>query len=194
MILAVVGSGGKTTLIKKMAADYRKQGKTVFVTTTTHMFIENDTLLTDNAETILSALKETGYAMAGIADGKKIKGLSKETFETVCDNVDVVLVEADGSKHMPLKFPNSAEPVIPDRTDHIIVVWGPHGLYKPAREVCHRLDLVVQCLGITEDTLITPAHVQTLLVTGYLIALRRQYPHVKITLYPALQSEKIPDA
>ena len=194
MILAVVGSGGKTTLIKKMAADYRKQGKTVFVTTTTHMFIENDTLLTDNAETILSALKETGYAMAGIADGKKIKGLSKETFETVCDNVDVVLVEADGSKHMPLKFPNSAEPVIPDRTDHIIVVWGRHGLYKPAREVCHRLDLVIDCLGITEETHMTPTHVQTLLEKGYLIPLQRQYPQIPITLYPALQAEIIPDA
>ena len=194
MILAVVGSGGKTTLIKKMAADYRKQGKTVFVTTTTHMFIENDTLLTDNAETILSALKETGYAMAGIPEGEKIKALSEETFAQVCAFADIVLVEADGSKHMPLKFPNATEPVIPQHTDQIIVVWGPHGLSKPAREVCHRLDLVVQCLGITEDTLITPAHVHTLLETGYLIPLRRQYPHAKITPYPALQTEKIPDA
>ena len=27
MIIAVVGSGGKTTLIKKMAAQYRSEGK-----------------------------------------------------------------------------------------------------------------------------------------------------------------------
>ena len=36
MIIAVVGSGGKTTLIKKLAAQHRSEGKTVFVTTTTH--------------------------------------------------------------------------------------------------------------------------------------------------------------
>ena len=38
MIIAVVGSGGKTTLIKQLASRYRREGKTVLVTTTTHMF------------------------------------------------------------------------------------------------------------------------------------------------------------
>ena len=49
MIISIVGSGGKTTLLKKMAAEFRSEGKTVFVTTTTHMFIEDDTLLTEDA-------------------------------------------------------------------------------------------------------------------------------------------------
>ena len=71
MIVAVVGSGGKTTLIKKLAEQYRAEGKTVLVTTTTHMFIEADTLLTDDADTILRALREKSYAMAGIPAGIK---------------------------------------------------------------------------------------------------------------------------
>ena len=194
MIIAVVGSGGKTTLVHKLAAQYRAEGKTVFVTTTTHMFVEEATLLTDDADKIIHALQETGYAMAGIREGNKIKSLSRETFEKVCSFADVVLVEADGSKHMPLKFPNSSEPVIPDRVDRIIVVWGPHGLHKPAREVCHRLDLVLQCLGIREDTPITQEHVQKLLQEGYLIPLKKQYPHADITIYPELKTEKLPDA
>ena len=73
MIIAVVGSGGKTTLIKKLASQYLSAGKTVFVTTTTHMFIEKDTLLTDDPDTIIQRLKEKGYAMAGIVEGEKIK-------------------------------------------------------------------------------------------------------------------------
>ena len=68
MIIAVVGSGGKTTLIKKLAEKYRAQGKKVFVTTTTHMFIEEDTLLTDDANTIIGVLREKGYVMAGIPE------------------------------------------------------------------------------------------------------------------------------
>ena len=186
MIIAVVGSGGKTTLIKDLASRYRREGKTVLVTTTTHMFIEEDTLLTDDAQTIIRTLKEKGCAMAGIPDGRKITGLSGETFDAVCGYADVVLVEADGSKHMPLKFPNSKEPVIPEAADEIIVVWGPHGLGRPAREVCHRLELVMQCLGIPEDTPITQNHVRELLQTGYLIPLGRQYPHANITVYPEL--------
>ena len=186
MIIAVVGSGGKTTLIKKLAARYRGEGKTVLVTTTTHMFIEEDTLLTDDADIIRCAIKETGYAMAGIPEGEKIRALSQETYDAVCGCADVVLVEADGSKHMPLKFPNAREPVIPDNTEQIIVVWGPHGLQKPAREVCHRLELVTACLGIEEDTLITKAHVAALLRQGYLEPLLLQYPHAVISVYPPL--------
>ena len=65
MIKALVGSGGKTTLLKKLAAQYLAEGKSVFVTTTTHMFIEEDTLLTEDAEEIIRTLQTTGYAMAG---------------------------------------------------------------------------------------------------------------------------------
>ena len=186
MIIAAEGSGGKTTLVKKLAEQYRIEGKTVLVTTTTHMFIEADTLLTDDADTILRTLTETGYAMAGVPHGEKIKALSPETFEAVCAAADVVLVEADGSKHMPLKYPNATEPVIPENTDEIIVVWGPHGLGKPARAVCHRLELVLECLGIDGDTPITREHVAQLLEKGYLKPLRQQYPDAKIEVYPKL--------
>ena len=184
MIIAVVGSGGKTTRIKELAERYRREGKSVLVTTTTHMFIEEDTLLRDDADTIIGRLRETGYVMAGIPDGIKIRALSRETFSAVCACTDVVLVEADGSRHMPLKYPNAAEPMIPEGADEIVVVWGPHGLGKPAREVCHRLDLVTQCLGITEDTRMTRDHVRQLLREGYLLPLGRQYPHAKISVYP----------
>ena len=186
MIVAVVGSGGKTTLIKNLAQKYRAEGKTVLVTTTTHMFIEEDTLLTDDAEVIIRHLQERGMVMAGVPEGIKIKALSPQTFEAVSSFADVVLVEADGSKHMPLKFPNATEPVIPPRVEEIIVVWGPHGLGKPAREVCHRLELVLDCLGIDGDTLITREHVAALLEKGYLIPLRRRHPHADITVFPPL--------
>ena len=186
MIIAVVGSGGKTTLIKNLAKKYRSEGKTVLVTTTTHMFIEGGTLLTDDAEIIIRALKENGYAMAGIPAGIKVRALSPETFQAVSAQADVVLVEADGSKHMPLKFPNATEPVIPEHTDEIIVVWGPHGLGKPAREVCHRLELVTQCLGIDGDTPITRDHVAVLLEKGYLCPLAQRHPGAKIVVYPDL--------
>lgn len=184
MIQAFVGSGGKTTLIKKLAAQYRESGKSVFVTTTTHMYIEEDTLLTDDASVIIHELLEKGYAMAGIADGDKITALSKETFEKVCAVADIVLVEADGSKQLPLKYPNDTEPVIPDNTDEIFVLCGLTALDKQAKEVCHRLELVKMTLGIENDTLITPLHVQKLLQEGYLNPLKKQYPDTKLTIAP----------
>ena len=184
MIIAFVGSGGKTTLLHKMADDYRKEGRKVLVSTTTHMFIEPDTLLTDDPELIINELKGKGYVMAGIPEGEKIKALSTETFNKVCDYADVVLVEADGSKGLPLKFPNSTEPVIPENTDEIIVVCGLNAMGKKAKDVCHRLELVKNCLGIEDDTLITAEHIQKLVTEAYIIPLRKKYPHAKISLAP----------
>lgn len=186
MIIAVVGAGGKTTLIHKLAVQYRAEGKSVFVTTTTHMFIEENTLLTDDADTIIGELRENGYAMAGIPEGEKIKALSPGTFEKVCAVADVVLVEADGSKHMPLKYPNAAEPVIPEGADRIIVVWGPHGLGKPVCQVCHRPQLAMACLDAAEDTIITEEHVRHLLMEGYLLPLAEKYPDADISVSPPL--------
>ena len=184
MIKAIVGSGGKTTLLKKMAEEYCSQGKSVFATTSTHMLIEEDTLLTDDADAIIQVLNEKGYVMAGVECGQKIKALSEETYLAVCKHADVVLVEADGSKHMPLKYPNDTEPVIPINTEEIVVVCGLHALGKKAKDVCHRLELVKECLQIEDDTIITAKHIQELVTKGYLEPLSEKYPDKKITLEP----------
>ena len=42
-VIAFVGAGGKTTLIQKMARELQENGKKVIVTTTTHMYIPDDT-------------------------------------------------------------------------------------------------------------------------------------------------------
>ncbi len=182
MIIAVVGAGGKTTLIKEYAKKYLMQGKKVFVTTSTHMMIEEDTLLTDDANDIIRYLQEMGYIMAGIKHGEKIKALSLETYYKVCQHADVVLIEADGSKHMPIKFPREGEPVIYDNVDEIVVVCGLHALGKKAREVAHRLELVKECLQIEDDTIILPKHIQKLVKEGYAEPLHRQYPKKRITI------------
>ena len=184
MVIAVVGSGGKTTLVKKLASEYQEQGKTVLITTTTHMYTEEETLLTDDAEDVIRALNETGYIMAGVPEGEKIKGFSEETYEMICNHADVILVEADGSKHMPLKYPNAHEPVIPDNTDRIIIVCGLKALGQKAKEACHRLELVKACLQIEDDTLILPEHIFKLVWEGYVRPLRKRYPNIILEIYP----------
>ena len=187
MIIAVVGSGGKTSLIKNMAQKYLDEGKRVLVTTSTHMLIEQDTLVDADAQTIIEKLETTGYAMAGSNADKgpeeKITSLPQVVYEEVCAHADVVLVEADGSRRMPIKYPSATEPAIPSNATEIIVVCGLQGLGKPAKEVCHRLELVKECLGIQDDTIITPSHVQTLLQEGYLKPLREKYPSLPVKLH-----------
>ena len=184
MVRAIVGSGGKTTLIKKLANEYRKQGRKVFVTTSTHMFVEEDTLVTENADDILNELEIKGYAMAGSACGEKIQALPKVVYEEICKYADEVLIEADGSKHLPLKFPNEKEPVIYDNVEEIIVVCGLHGLGKLARDVVHRMELAEENLRIKRDDVIQPIHVQELLREGYVKPLRDKYEDKVVKIEP----------
>ncbi len=232
MILAVVGAGGKTSLIKRYAKKYLAQGLKVFVTTSTHMFVESDTLLTDDADAIIRELEQKHYVMAGIpampeescinahldinamekeknllnrADWKlwsggkmqlavdmrrdernggklKMKSLPITTYYKVCEHADVVLIEADGSKHKPIKFPNEHEPVIYDNVDEILVVCGLHALGQPVKMAAHRLDLVKQCLGIGDDVRIEATHIQKLVMKGYVEPMREKYPNKTIKI------------
>ena len=182
MIRAFVGAGGKTTLIHEQAAQCRAEGKRVFVTTSTHMFMEPDTVLSDDPEVILGELNRTGYVMAGIPEGEKIRSLSPGTYKKVCAHADVVLIEADGSNRKPIKFPNSTEPVLYDNVEEIVVVCGLQALGKPLREVAHRPELVKACLGAEDDTLITLEHIAKLVMEGYLRPLQKEYRNVWV--YP----------
>ena len=72
-IIAVVGSGGKTTYIKSEAKKYCAQGLKVFVTTSTHMALEKDMIVSDDANEIIRVMKEKGYVIAGLRHGEKIQ-------------------------------------------------------------------------------------------------------------------------
>lgn len=190
MIRAFVGAGGKTTLIHEQAARYRAQGKRVFVTTSTHMFIEPDTVLSDDPDVILAELNRTGYVMAGIPEGEKIRSLSSETYERVCSYADVVLLEADGSSRKPIKFPNSTEPVLPDNVEEIVVVCGLQAIGKPLIEIAHRPELVKACLGAQDDTIITLEHIAALVREGYLRSLRKRYKNVSVYAAGGTEAER----
>ena len=190
MIIAVAGSGGKTTRVHKLAQYYRSLGKKVFVTTTTHMKKESDTVIPENIEDIRKQLNETGYCMAGMpatpenALVQKIGLLPEDFYETAVKEADITLIEADGSRGMPAKIPADYEPVIPENIDEIHIVIGMSALGKPASKVVHRLSLADKDLEIKEDTILTPLHLQKLLKKGYLGPLREQYKDAKIKVYP----------
>lgn len=184
MIIAVVGAGGKTTRIHKLAEQYRKLGKKVLITTTTHMYREDGCILSGNVEDIIHELTSCGYCMAGMpAQHGKIQSLPKDVYEQVCTYADIVLVEADGSKGYPVKYPAAHEPVIPDNVTEIHVVMGLRAIGQPIKDVCHRMDRVLKCLAVTEDTLLTMEHIQKLVEEGYVKPLEKTYPKVSLKIY-----------
>ena len=81
MIISVIGSGGKTTYIHELKDKYVAQGKTVLMCTSTHMLIEEDTLVNPSYDEIMHRIEIYGYCHAGNRCGDlKIEALDEELF------------------------------------------------------------------------------------------------------------------
>lgn len=185
MVIGVIGSGGKTTLIHQLAEKYFSEGKKVVITTTTHMFCEEGTVDSAFPEVAIEKLEKEGYCMVGTIGGHKISAPGEKLYEELCERADVVLVEADGSKHLPLKYPAEWEPALPENTDKVILVVGMFSLGQRAGDVIHRFPLAKEALGIGENQTVGPSLIENLIYKGYMDNLLKNFDSEQIEIYPA---------
>ncbi len=162
-LTSIIGSGGKTTLIKKLAGEMKKDGFSVIITTTTKIFVPDFCPLvcnpSENREMIDRLIEENGIVAVGrpvLTQSGAVKlGKCETEFEELVKAADFVLVEADGSKHMPLKAHAEYEPVIPDCTNRIIQVADIAGIGKTAVEAVHRFEIFISITGSGADEIVT---------------------------------------
>ena len=127
-VIAVVGGGGKTSLIYRLNEELQALGKKVIISTTTHMAYDPMLPLVKSTdlEQVSEMLKEHGFA--AVADIEETSGKMCAIEETALKKLvplcDVMLIEADGAKRKPLKVPADWEPVIPDFADVVVSVIG----------------------------------------------------------------------
>lgn len=157
-VTAIVGGGGKTTLMRALAGELCAHGR-VILTTTTHIFPSTTyPVLTDaSREEIQKALSAYPVVCLGTPDANGKLTAPSLPISVLSTLADYVLVEADGSKGLPLKAHASHEPVIPPEAGQVILVLGADGFGKPIREVCHRSNLYASLAEEKEDALVTPA-------------------------------------
>ena len=155
-VTALIGGGGKTTLMYTLAEELRRRG-TVVVTTSTHIRRPEQYPVLTAADDMAAALVEHGaVCVAGeTAEGKLCAPAL--SFETLAALADFVLVEADGSKRLPMKAHAPHEPVIPANARRTIYVVGADGFGRPIRQVCHRPERYAALCGAAEDDTVTPA-------------------------------------
>jgi xanthine dehydrogenase accessory factor len=148
-VVCLVGAGGKTSLMFKMARALSDAGVPVLTTTTTHIMEPTVgqspyVIVSASLDSILkeaeSRLKETLHISAAFSRTRTNPGKLAGFPPGFIDELFVsglfrwILVEADGSAGRPLKAPAAHEPVIPDGTGWIIGVAGLRGVGKPLRE------------------------------------------------------------
>ena len=139
-VTAVIGGGGKTTLLRTLGEELARSGARVILATSTKFrpFPGIKTVPSGERE-IAEALGCAPLVCAAAPWGKSGKlAESPVPMARLAALADCVLVEADGSAGLPLKAHAPHEPVIPAESGRVILVLGASGFGRPIRETAHR--------------------------------------------------------
>lgn len=166
-VTAIIGSGGKTTLLRTLAGELPGR---VLLCTSTHFqgYADLPTVLDPTEEALRETLaKHPIVCAAGRSPIGKLVDCGIP-YETLASLADYVLVEADGSRRLPLKAHAGHEPVIPACARQIICVVGLSGLHHPVSETVHRPELFCPMVGCAPEDEATPERVAQGLVREHL--------------------------
>lgn len=176
MVIALVGAGGKTTAMFRLASELAARGERVITTTTTHISMPNadqtEALILTAAdehwrETIAEALatrRHITVAANTTAEGK-LQGILPEWADGLraLPGVGAVLVEADGAKGRLIKAPAAHEPVIPASADLVLLLMSAEALGQRLSDaIAHRPEQISALTGLALGETITPQALATL--------------------------------
>lgn len=171
-VTAIIGSGGKTTLLYTLAGELARKGS-VIVTTSTHIWKPEH----------LPWIAETGKVGGLVCLGTPCENgkltAPAQSFSQLAELADFVLVEADGSKGLPLKAHAPHEPVIPENAGQVICVVGASGLGRSIKEVVHRPEIFYE---LTQSEIATPKAVAE--------ALRKENFHTAVLINQTDSTER----
>ena len=154
-ITVVIGSGGKTSLLGRLAEEVPG---TVILCTTTHIrpFPAYPLLTEPTPEIVRQALANSRVLCLGTPCENNKLTAPALPLDVLAGLADYVLVEADGSAGRPFKAHADWEPVLPEERQATVLVMGADGFGKPISRMAHRPELYARLAGATEDQEVTP--------------------------------------
>ena len=166
-VVAIVGGGGKSTAMFRLAREVVERGGRAITTTTTRIFAGQIALAP--AHLAAAAVTRDGLRAALAAHGHvlvtgpndasgKAGSVSLELFRRLHEWSDACLLnEADGSRMLPFKAPAEHEPVIPAETTLVLPVVGADVLGRPLdADHVHRPEVVAALAGVPLGSPVTP--------------------------------------
>lgn len=158
MVISLVGAGGKTSVMYRLADELAAMGKRVIVTTSTHIFCpENRNVLYARSASEADNDSWNGVLVVGKTSREgKLQGLPEYEMEKLSRYADVLLIEADGARCMPIKVPEAHEPVIIPKTHLVIACCGIDAIGHPLKDVCFRSDRGALLLNKEPEDCLTP--------------------------------------
>ena len=196
--ICLVGGGGKTTVMYELATAWAACGRKVLVLTSTHILQPADGSFAADAAAVQNLWQQGRYAVIGTPELStgKLTAPPQGLYNELKLQADVILCEADGSRHLPCKAPAAHEPVLLPDCDMVLAVAGMDALGRPLAQACQRPQLAAALLGCSLDSVIDEQMLAALLLSeqgarknvgarAYYIVLN------KCDLLKAMQQEKL---
>jgi probable selenium-dependent hydroxylase accessory protein YqeC len=168
-VVALVGGGGKTTAMFRLAREMVELGGRVITTTTTHIFAAQIALAPAHVSAADATRERVTAALAAHRHVLVIGATDPSTARAAGPSLDrfrdlrawfpdvCILNEADGSRMRPFKAPAIHEPVIPEATTLVVPVVGADVFGEPLdADHVHRPELVGSLSGAPLGAPITP--------------------------------------
>ena len=145
-VVAIVGGGGKTTLLYRLGREAEQRGLRAVLAGTTRFTPapagRMPPLLTGTESALPASVRAALHTdpLIVATPRRESKGrLAPLSPETACalaaiDGLDLLVLEADGSKLRPFKAPAEHEPVVPPCATHVVAVVGADAVDAPLDE------------------------------------------------------------
>lgn len=165
--ICLVGGGGKTTVMYELAAAWAACGRKVLVLTSTHILCPADGSFAADVPAVKNLWQQGSYAVIGTPElaTSKLTAPPQDLYEALKLQADVILCEADGSRHHPCKVPAEYEPVLLPDSDIVLAVAGMDALGRPLAQACQRSQLAAELLGCSLDSVIDAQMLASLLLS-----------------------------
>ena len=165
-LTALIGGGGKTTLMYQLAEELQERGSVV-ACTSTRIRIPRHLPVLDPADAacLREALNQCRTLCVGSPAEEGKLSAPRISFAELASAADFVLVEADGARGLPAKAHASWEPVIPPETNLTVFVIGADCFDKAVKEICHRPELFAQRAQCLPEQPVTPETLAAVLLS-----------------------------
>ena len=156
--IALLGGGGKTALLHKLAGEFAKYYPSVLQTSLTKTaFHPSDNPLILNGINIAELKSQKFdrnplFIIGEKISNQKLKGISEVDLDIIRCQFDITIFECDGARNKPLKVHTKYDPIVPDFVTHVIIIVGADVINtKVSDGLVHRPELFCKMWDVGMD-------------------------------------------